>query len=132
MKVEEVAVPLVEERAVVGKRVVETGRVQVRTRVERREELVEAELARDEIEIERVAIGREVEAIPDVRREGDVTEVPVVEEVLVVQKRLVLVEKIRLRRTRRSEPVAHNVTLAVQRAHVMRRGTSGEADQPIW
>ncbi len=126
MKAEEIAVPLVEERAIVGKRVFETGRVQVRTRTEQREELVEAELAREEVEVERVAVGREVDAVPAVRQEGDVTIVPVVEEVLVVQKRLVLVEEVHLRRTRRSETVSHPVSLAMQRADVVREEMSGE------
>jgi len=131
MKVEEVAVPLVEERAIVGKRVIETGRVQVRTRTEQREELVEAELAREEVEVERVPIGREIDVVPAVRQEGDVTIVPVVEEVLVVQKRLVLVEEVHLRRTRRSETVSHPVTLATQRAEVVRDEMGGDpSNQP--
>jgi stress response protein YsnF len=54
-------IPLVEERVSATKREVETGRVRVRTRVEERQELVRAELARDEVDVERVAIGREVQ-----------------------------------------------------------------------
>jgi len=126
MKTEEVAVPLVEEWATVGKSRVETGRVQVRTRVEQRQELVEGELVHEEVEIERVPVGRPVDGVPDVRQEGDLTIVPVVEEVLVVEKRLVLVEEIHLRRVRRTEHVAQPVTLAAQRAEIARYQTSGE------
>lgn len=126
MKAEEVAVPLVDERAQIGKRVRETGRVRVRTAVERREELVEAELAHEEVEIERVPMRAPVDAVPPVRQEGDVTIIPVVEEELIVETRLVVVEEIRLRRTRRTERITQPVTLAAQRAEVAREETSGE------
>lgn len=126
MIVKEEAIPLVEERAVVTKRMVETGRVDVRTRVEQRNELVETSVAHDEVDVERVPVGREVQEIPQVRQEGDVTIVPVLEERVVVEKRLFLVEEIHLRRTRRSEQIAQPVTLASQRAEIVRHQTSGE------
>jgi uncharacterized protein (TIGR02271 family) len=126
MAVEEEVIPLVEERVVVDKRRVESGRVRVRTRVETREEIVRAELARDEVIVDRVPIGREVQTVPDIRQEGEVTIMPVVEEVLVVEKRLVLVEEIHLRRRRTIEEYAQPVTLASQRAEIVRHETSGE------
>ncbi len=113
-------IPLVEERVSATKRTVETGRVRVRTRVAHREELVRAELARDEVAIERVPVGREIDEMPAIRQDGDTTIVPVVEEVLVVEKRLVLVEEIRLRRVSGSQIVETPVTLAVQRAEIER------------
>jgi len=127
MKVEEQAIPLVEERAIVSKRVVPKGRVQVSTRVEQREEVVESDLMHEEVEIDRVPVGVEVDSMPPVRQEGDVTIVPVVEEVLVVEKRLVVVEEIHLRRTRRTQHHSQPVTLAAQRAEIVRNETSGEA-----
>jgi uncharacterized protein (TIGR02271 family) len=129
MALEEEVIPLVEERAVVGKRLVETGRVRVSTRVEQRQEMVRAELARDEVAVERVPINRPVDAVPEIRQEGEVTIVPVVEEVLVVEKRLVLVEEIHLRRRRTIEEFAQPVMLATQRAEIVRTETGGEATQ---
>jgi uncharacterized protein (TIGR02271 family) len=127
MKVEEKTIPLVEERAIVSKRVVPKGRVQVSARVEQREEIVEADLMHEEVEIDRVPVGIEVDSVPPVRQEGDITIVPVVEEVLVVEKRLVVVEEIRLRRTRRMQHHSQPVVLAAQRAEIVRNETSGEA-----
>jgi stress response protein YsnF len=49
------AIPLVEERMEVTKRQTETGRVRVEVAVDEREEVVPAKVARDEVEIERVA-----------------------------------------------------------------------------
>jgi stress response protein YsnF len=43
-------------------------------------------------------MGRIVETAPEIRTEGDVTILPVVEEVLVVEKRLVLKEELHIRR----------------------------------
>ena len=126
MSVEEEVIPLVEEEAFVSKRRVESGRVRVRTRVEEREEWVRVELARDEVQVDRIPVDREIDAIPPIREEGGAIIVPVVEEVLVVEKRLRLVEEIHLRRTHSHEQVSQPVTLASQRAEIERHETSGE------
>jgi uncharacterized protein (TIGR02271 family) len=124
---QDLVIPLVEERVSATKREVETGRVRVRTRVDEREEIVRAELARDRVEVERVAMNQEIASIPAVRQEGEVTIVPVVEERLVVQKKLFLVEEVRLRRTRSIEEHAQPVRLATQRAEIEREQSGGAA-----
>ncbi|MBA3623185.1 MAG: YsnF/AvaK domain-containing protein [Methylibium sp.] len=93
-------IALVAEQLEVGKRTVETARVRIGTRVVEREETVEMPLRRDDVEIERVSINRVVEQTSPPRHEGDVTIVPVYEEVLVVTRQLVLKEELRI--TRRS------------------------------
>jgi len=67
-----------------------------------------------------VAIGREVSEAPAVRTDGDVTIVPVMEEVLVVEKRLMLVEEIHIRRVATTEDVSIPVELRKQRASIER------------
>ena len=117
---------LVEERLEVGKRAVERGRVVVRTRVETREEVAEVDLTREEIGVERVPVGRPVEAPPPVREEDGVLIVPVLEEQVVVTTRLVLKEEIRITKKSRTELVREPVTLRSERAEVERldgRGT---------
>lgn len=91
---------LVAEQLEVEKRTVETSRVSVGTRVVQREEIVEMPLLREEVEIERITVNRVVERPSPMRTEGDVTIVPVYEEVMVVTKQLVLREELRI--TRRS------------------------------
>lgn len=127
---QDLVIPLVEERVSATKRTIETARVRVRTRIEQREELVRAELSADAVEIERVPIGREVAAVPAVRQEAGTTIVPVVEEVLVVEKKLMLVEEIRLTRTRTTAEFAQPVTLAAQRAEIERHESSGDTTNP--
>jgi uncharacterized protein (TIGR02271 family) len=124
----EVAIPLVEERLVTAKREVETGRVRVRTIVEEHRTLVEEELARATVDVERVPMHVEIGEIPPVRQEGDVTIIPVVQEVLVVEKKLILTEEVRLRRTQTVEHYAQPVTLRSQRAVVERQESSGDSE----
>lgn len=115
------AIPLVEERLEVARRQVESGRVKVRVAVDTREEIVPAELRHDSVEIRRVQRNVTVSDLPSVRLEGDTTVIPVVEEQLVVEKRLVLVEEIHVvRRTRTAvEDIA--VTLRSERAEIERQ-----------
>ncbi len=57
----------------------------------------------DEYEIEHVPVGRVIDAPMVQRQEGDTIVLPVIEEVLVYQKKLFLREEIRI--TRRKKPV---------------------------
>lgn len=68
---DEVAIPLVEERLSVDKREVETGRVRVGTVEDERVVQVDEILAHSVADIERVPVGREIEAPPPIRQEGD-------------------------------------------------------------
>jgi uncharacterized protein (TIGR02271 family) len=120
-----VPVPLVEEELRVEKRSVATGKVRVRTAVETLEEVARATLEEQRVEVTRVPVGREVEVAPVVRTEGDVTIVPVLEEVLVVEKRLVLKEELHIRREVNHENVEVPVTLRKQRAVVERVTSEG-------
>ena len=54
----------------------------------------------EEADVRRVPVNRVITEIPQTRQEGDVTIVPVVEEVLVVEKRLLLKEEIHIERKR--------------------------------
>ena len=112
---------LIQETARVEKRVVETGRVRISSRAESIEEMVRASLVHEALSIERIPVGRTIsgdDAVPHVTTEGDLTIVPVLEEILVVEKRLVLKEEIHIRRTTMREDVAMPVTLRKQRADV--------------
>ncbi len=123
------AIPLVEERLSVGKRSVESGRVRVRVTVEERQETVTEALARDDVQVDRVPRNERLTEMPHVRLEGSTTIIPVVEEQLVVEKALVLVEEIHVRRRTETETVEIPTTLRSERATVERDG-AGTADGP--
>ncbi|MBI0539572.1 DUF2382 domain-containing protein [Roseomonas sp. KE2513] len=118
-RIEEV-IPLVEEVLHVSKRTAETGRVRVSLTTETVEETLRETLRSQRTEITRVPVGREVSEVPATRQEGDVTIVPVVEEQLVVMRRLVLREEIRLHLVDNEESVERPVERRVQRATVER------------
>ncbi len=96
-------IPVVVEELSVGTRVVDTGVVRLRKVVHEREEVVDPPLLRETVHVERVPVNRFVEGPLSPREEGGVLIVPVLEEVLVVEKRLVLREELRI--TRRREPM---------------------------
>lgn len=117
------SLPLLEERLRVTKRVVERGRVRVATRTEAVEHRVRETLRGERVVVTRVPIGRELapgEPAPAPRLEGAVTVIPVLEERLVVETRLVLVEEVRVERVATSEEVEIPVTLRRQHAEVER------------
>ena len=108
---EQLHIPIVEEEAHVTKRAVETEHVRVRTFTAEEEVIVREELRREQVEVTRVPVDREVAEAPAIRTEGEVTIVPVLEERLVVEKRLFLVEELHLRRRVATEEVAVPTTL---------------------
>jgi stress response protein YsnF len=120
-------IPVVEESATIDKRQVVTGHVRVRTVTDTVEELAHASVQREDIEVTRVPINRVVETAPGIRTDGDVTIVPVLEEVLVVEKRLVLKEELHIRRHIETETVEVPVILRKQRAIIEREALDGAA-----
>src|SRR5918994_3718735 len=113
-------IKLAEEELAIAKREVERGRVVVRTPVEERDELAEIALRREDVTVERVAVGLPVDVAPAVREEEGVLIVPVLEEQLVIETRLVLKEEIRITKKSRTELVRELVRLRSQRAEVVR------------
>ena len=81
---------------------------------------VDETLAHGCIKIERVPIGRTVDAVPPVREEGGTTILPIVGEVVVVERRLILKEKVRIRRVRSTEHHRETVLLRKQDAMITR------------
>jgi uncharacterized protein (TIGR02271 family) len=113
-------IELAEEQLRVSKREVERGRVVVRTRVEEREEIAEAALRQEDVTVERVPIGRMIEAAPPMREEDGVLIVPVLEERLVLMTELVLKEEIRITKKSRTEIVREPVRLRSERVEIDR------------
>ena len=118
-------IPVAEERINVRKRQVEGATVRVRKEVFEEEAVVDEPLRGEEVTVERVKLNRVVEEVESIRTEGDTTIIPLYEEVLVVEKRLVLAEELRVtkRRTERREP--RTVTLRREEATVERLEPEG-------
>jgi uncharacterized protein (TIGR02271 family) len=105
-----VVIPVVAETVVWHPQTVETGRVRIAKHVTTRTEEVDEPLVEETVEIERIPVDRPVEGPLPARYEGDTLIVPILEERLVVEKRLVLKEELRITKrrteTRRPRPVS--------------------------
>ncbi len=113
-------IPIAEERLRVSKRVRETGRVRLTKHVDVREEIVDEPLFREEVEVERVPIDRYVDEPTATRTEGDTTVIPVYEEVLVVEKKLLLKEELHVTRRRTEHRDPQRIALRSERVEVER------------
>lgn len=113
-------IPVLVETVDVRRRKRVTGGVRVTKHVHTSDQIVEPMRAEETVEVERVPVNREVSEPPSVRQEGDVTIVPILEEVLVVEKRLVLREELRITRRRREVTERYRVTLRREEAEIER------------
>ncbi|MDM9644801.1 YsnF/AvaK domain-containing protein [Rhizobium sp. S163] len=116
-------IQLVEEELVLDKQAVSDARILVSTRTHTVRDFADVELGREVVDVERVAFGTVVDVAPKIRIDGDVTIIPILEERLVVEKRLVLVEELRITkrksfRTERVEADLRKQTASVERIKV--------------
>jgi uncharacterized protein (TIGR02271 family) len=116
----EAVIPLFEEKLAVTKQVVPTSRVQVSRVTHSHEQLVDELLNHEFIEIERIPFDKLVDAMPSIREDGDSIVIPVVDEVVKVERYLILKEEVHVRRVRATERYQESVTLRKQEAVVTR------------
>jgi uncharacterized protein (TIGR02271 family) len=115
--------PVRQEQLHVGKRLADTGRgVRIHKTVSEQEHIVDEPLLHDELEVEHIPVGAIVAESdpPRLRYEGDTLVVPVLEEVLVVQKQLRLKEEVRITRHRREAHAPQTVSLRSEHVAVER------------
>jgi len=122
---DDVVIPVIEEDVVAGTRRVKTGSVRVDKHVEKRKRRIHAPLVHDDVEVRHVPINRVVNEAPAVRRKGSTVIVPVVEEEIVVTKRLVLKEEIHLIKRRTKDRTVKEVEVNRERAEVHRLDAEG-------
>ena len=123
--VQEMIVPVIAEEAVVGRKAIKTGAVRVHKHVHEQVKHIEMPLIQDALDIRRVVVNRVVAAPPSVRKVGDTTIIPVVEEELVVTKRLVLKEEVHVTRRRIKTRATRDVTVRREEARVERLDAQG-------
>jgi uncharacterized protein (TIGR02271 family) len=114
---EDVMIPVLSEELRVSKRTRETGTVRVGKEASERQETVSMPLMSERAHVRRVLIGKPVTEAPPVRREGDTIIFPVVEEVPVVTKQLILKEELHVSRQRSTQQ--HNETVTLRDEHAV-------------
>lgn len=119
-------ITLVEERLKIDVRQVETGIVQVHKKVISEEVTQEVPVVSEEIKVEHKPINQYVESAPAVRAEGDTTIISVVKEVLVVEKRLMLVEELHITKTQIASTTTVTETLRKETIEINRLNITQE------
>lgn len=117
-------VPVVQEELRVGVRTVDTGGVRIHKTVHEHPHQIDQALLRDAVDVKRVVIDKIVALsdAPQSRQEGATLIIPVVEEVLVVEKRLRIKEEIHITRNQRTEQHSETVVLRSEEVTVERFG----------
>jgi uncharacterized protein (TIGR02271 family) len=111
---------LLAEELEVRKEAVETGRLLVSKQTRTREAFVDESLVSEQAEVETIPIGRQIFEMPTVRQEGDTIIIPIVEEVLHTERRLILKEEVKITKRRKTEQFHDRVTLRYQEAEIKR------------
>src|SRR5262245_3385384 len=108
----DIVVTIVAEALTVDAAQAARSRVRVSMRVESHEEVVEAPSVRDEVVITRVPVNKYVEGeVPTVRDENGVLVIPLIEEVTVVEKRLLIREEVHVSRHKTTTSGTETVVL---------------------
>jgi len=100
--------------------------VTIHKTVDQRTEVVDLPLQSEEVEIERVAVNRIVEAPIPVRYEGDTMIISLLEEVLVVEKRLLLREEVHIRKLHKEVHDPKEVLLREEHVEIARNSSTGQ------
>jgi len=125
---QELVIPIVEEQVVVETRPVEMGRVQIQKSVQERVEVVDQPLFEEEVDIERVPVNRPISKAVTPYYDQDTLIIPLVEEVLVVQKQLVLREEIHIKKVRKELYEPQEVRLRTEVVNVVRSSEATSQD----
>ena len=126
---EKLRIPLLEEQLIVTTQPVETGRVMLTKTVHENEQTITIALQQEQYLVERTELNQYVDEQPVTRQEGDTTIYPVVKEVLVVQKRLLLVEEIRI--TRQQTQTEETQTVQLRREDIAVERTPLHPERPV-
>ncbi|MEN3277975.1 MAG: hypothetical protein V7631_3765 [Massilia sp.] len=121
-------IPVVVEQLAVGTRTVDTGRgVRVHKTVVEQPVTIDESLGHDEVQVRHVAVDRIVtpDEAPATRYEGDTLVVPILEEVLVVERRVRIKEELHISRIRHERQHQESVVLKAEQVSVERFDESG-------
>ncbi len=115
-------VPVVEETARVRVVEVDQGGWRITKNVSSTDQQIDEELHDFRVQIERRPIGKHLQGheVPPARYEGNTLVIPVVEEVLITEKRLLLVEEVRITQVHGTHRQPQHVSLRKESVSVER------------
>lgn len=115
-------IPVIEEQIVVDKEIVETGKVIIRKTVIQEQANIDIPIFQEGYHVERRPGYPELlQEPPPIRHEGEHMIIPVVREVLVIEKRYEVIEEVHLVKTTTEVPYPQQVTLLREEVSVERK-----------
>lgn len=110
---EKIILPVIEEQLRVDKKVVEKDSVRIIKKVHEEEVPVTTPYFSEEVNVEHIPVNKYVDerALPQIRMEGDKTIIPVLKEVVVVEKKIILVEELHVTKHQIQHTSTENITL---------------------
>jgi stress response protein YsnF len=127
----DVVIPVVREEVQADAVPVITGGVRVTKRVHSQDEVIEQELRKSHVDVKRVKTNRVVDGPQPARRTGNTLIVPVVSEVLKIEKQWVVTEEIHITERQEKETVQNKVTLNHEEARLERLDSAGNVVSPV-
>jgi len=129
---EELVIPVIEEEFTVEKQRIERAKVTVNKRVETRDETVYTPTSTEEVVVEHIPINQLIkDKIPRLRKEDGVLIIPIVEEIVVVEKRLLFKEEVRISKRHTTTNVPQTVTLRREVVDVERTELNNIIDSTV-
>lgn len=122
-----IVIPLIAEEPDIRKQKVETNRVRVTKIVREQETEIDVPLMKEEFEVRRIPMNRIVDGPIPIRYEDNTTILSVLEEVLVVEKRLILREEVHITKHRSEVHKPEKVILHNEEAKIER--VAGQEDK---
>ena len=115
------SIPVMQEKVNVEKKTIEKGRVKISKIVKEESEVLNLPTTTEQVYIKRVPVNKIVESIPEtVRYEGNTMIIPVLQEVTVIEKKLLLVEEIHVTKTSVSSEETKEITLRKEEINIER------------
>ena len=108
------------EQVNIDKETVVSGKVVIRKNVHEENEMITVAVSHEEVKIKKVAINKYVDAAPEIRYEGETTIIPVIKEVLIVEKKFLLVEEVHVTKHVVTETREHTVPVRKEEVSVER------------
>ena len=123
----DIRIPVIHEKLIADKKSIETGKVLISKKVVKETSSIDQKLIAEQVVINRKEINQYVDAAPPaVRQEGDVTIISVVKEVLVVEKKLMLVEEIHVTKQKTEVNEHQEITLRREQVDITKDSSGTE------
>ncbi len=127
----DVVIPVIREEPYADVVPVATGGIRVTKRLDSHDEIIEQALRKTHVEVRRVKTERVVDGPQPATRVGNTLIIPVVSEVLQIQKQWVVTEEIHITETEAQETVQNRVTLSGEKAQIERIDSGGHVIAPV-